>query len=230
MRCCDNCIYGSYGLDCNTGIESLYCGIYNYEYEVLPSEVCKEHQYIEGLSNEKNYILYDDKYLGEGYFIINEVDDKIVKFIKIYIINNDGFSHYALRAFGVNGKDNPDNNYTNIEFAFRSTEYFDNGLYNIFLELAKSVRSNITSIDEHYEGKNNISFSLEDKDIVRVIASKDIYRGKQHPTDYIDINVGNNYTCTNYEVINKFYNMLSELYCNKSKNSDIKRILELKIK
>lgn len=179
---------------------------------------------------EKNYVLYDDKYLGEGYFIINEVNDKITKFIKIYTTNNNGFPNYCLRAFAVNAKDTPDSDYTNIEFTFRSSEDFDNGLYNIFLELARNVNGNITSIDEYYEGKNNISFSLNDKDIVKIVVSKDIWKGKQHPTDYIDINVGNNYTCTNYEVINKFYNMLSELYCNKSKNSDIKRILELKIK
>ena len=181
-------------------------------------------------SNEKNYVLYDDKYLGEGYFIINEEDDKIIKFIKIYTINNDGFPNYCLRAFGIDAKDNPDTDYTNIEFTFRNMEDLDNGLYNMFLELAKNVRGNITTIDEHYDGKNNISFSLDDKGIVRMIVSKDIWNGKQHPNDFIDINIGDNYSCINYEAINKFYNMLSELSCNKTKNNDIKRILELKIK
>lgn len=230
MRNCDNCIYSSYGLDCNDGTETLYCGVYDYENEVIPNDTCGEHQFIEGLSNEKNYVLYDDKYLGEGYFIINEVDDKIVKFIKIYTINNDGFPHYALRAFGVESKDNPDNDYTNIEFTFRNTEDFDNGLYNVFLDLAKNTNCNILSIDECYEGKNNISFSLNDNGIVRMIVSKDIWRGKQHPTDFIDINIGDNYTCEYYEVINKFYNMLAELSCNKTKNNVIKKILELKMK
>lgn len=230
MRCCDNCIYGSYGLDCNTGIETLYCGIYGYESDVMPEDLCPEHQFIEGYSNEKNYILYDENYLGEGYFIINEVDDKIIKFIKIYTINNNGFPNYSLRAFGVDSKDNPNSNYTNIEFTFRKAEDFDNGLYNMFLEFAKNVKGQITTLDEHYEGKNNIFLSIGDKGIIRLIVSKDIWRGKQHPTDYIDINVGDNYTCVNYNAINKFYNMLSELSCNKAKENDIKRILELKVK
>lgn len=230
MRCCDNCIYGSYGLDCNDGTETLYCGIYDYENEVKSNDVCSEHQFIEGLNNEKNYVLYDDKYLGEGYFIINEVDDKIVKFIKICTTNDNGFPNYCLRAFGVNVKDNLDNDYTNIEFTFRSIEDFDNGLYNIFLELAKNSRGNITTIDEHYQGKNNISFSISDKGIVGMVVSKDIWRGREHPTDFIDINIGDNYTCECYDAINKFYNMLSEVSCNKTKNNDIKRILELKIK
>lgn len=230
MRCCDNCIYGSYGLDCNDDDKILYCGVYGFESNVMPSDLCPEHQFIEGLSNEKNYILYDDKYLGEGYFIINEVDGKIIKFIKIYTINNDGLAHYCLRSFGLESRDNPDSNYTNTEFVFRNTEDFDNGLYNCFLELARNINGNITTIDEHYEGKNNISFLLGNKGIIRVIISKDIWNGKQHPTDFIDINIGDNYTCVNYESINKFYNMLSKISCNKSKNNDIKRILELKIK
>lgn len=230
MRCCDNCIYSSYGLDCNDGTETLYCGIYGYENETIPDDVCGEHQFIEGLSNEKNYVLYDDKYLGEGYFIINEIDDKIVKFIKIYTINNNGFPNYCLRAFGVDAKDNPDTDYTNIEFIIRNREDFDNGLYNIFLELAKNSRGNITTIDERYQGKNNISFSISDKGIVGMVVSKDIWRGRGHPTDFIDINIGDNYTCECYDTINRFYNMLSKISYNKTKNNDIKRILELKIK
>ena len=230
MRNCDNCIYGSYGLDCNTGIETLYCGIYGYEWDVMPDDLCPEHQFIEGLSNEKNYVLYEDKYLGEGYFIINEINGKIVKFIKIYTINNDGLPHYCLRSFGLESRDNPDSDYTNTEFVFRSTEDFDNGLYNIFLELVKNIKGNITTIDEYYQGKNNISFLLGYKDIIRMVVSKDIWRGKQHPTDFIDINIGDNYTCVNYEAVNKFYNMLSEIRHNNTKTNDIKRILELKLK
>ena len=229
MRKCDNCIYGSYGLDCNNGTETLYCGIYDYEYEVIPNDVCDEHQYIEGLSNEKNYVLYDEKYLGPGYFIINEVDNDIVKFIKLYTINNDGFPHYCLRAFSVDAKDNTDKEFTTMEFTFRSMEDFDNGLYNVFMELAKNINGNITTIDEYYEGKNNISFLLGDKGIIRMIVSKDIWRGKQHPTDFIDINIGDNYSCINYEAINKFYNMLSEISYNNTKTNDINRILKLKL-
>lgn len=229
MRSCDNCIYGSYGLDCNTGIETLYCGIYGYESDVMPDDLCPEHQYIEGLSNENNYVLYDKEYLGEGYFIINEISGKIVKFMKIYTINNDGFSHYCLRSFGLESRDNPDSEYTNTEFVFRSYEDYDNGLYNIFLEFARNVNGNITTIDEYYEGKNNISFLLGDKEIIRMVVSKDIWSGKQHPTDFIDINIGDNYSCINYEAVNKFYNMLSEVSYKEAKADDIKKILKLKL-
>ena len=65
MRNCDNCYCGSYGLDCNTGIETLYCCENKYEYEVDSSDVCESHQFIDGLGNERNYLLYDNSYLGE---------------------------------------------------------------------------------------------------------------------------------------------------------------------
>ena len=62
MRNCDNCIFSSLALDCNTGIETLYCNEIEYEFEVETTDTCEEHQYIEGLEEEKNYILYDEKY------------------------------------------------------------------------------------------------------------------------------------------------------------------------
>ena len=227
MRKCDNCIYGSYGLDCNTGTETLYCGIYGYEYNVIPSGLCTHHQYIDGMSNEKNYVLYDDKYLGEGYFIINELNGMIRRFIKIYTINNDGFPYYCLRSFGLESKEEHNGEFTNAEFAFRNAEDTDNGLYDLFLELAKNVNGKIYSIDKHHDGKNNIWFSIGNNGIVRMIASRDIWNGIQHPTDFIDIHIGDNYSCDNYEAINKFYNMLSHVSYNKANNNDIKRILKL---
>lgn len=53
MRNCDNCNCGSYGLDCNSGIETLYCRESDYEYEVVPTNVCDEHEFIDGYEDEK---------------------------------------------------------------------------------------------------------------------------------------------------------------------------------
>jgi len=227
MRNCDNCIYGSYGLDCNTGTETLYCGIYGYEWDVMPEDLCPEHQFIDGYGNEKNYVLYDESYLGKGYFIINEINNKIKKFIKIYTINSEGVPHYYLRSFGLESRDNPDSDYTNTEFVFRSMEDYENGLYNIFLEFAKGINGNITTIDEYYEGTNNISFVLNYNGIVGVVVSKDIWRGRGHPTDFIDINIGDNYTCVNYDAVDKFYNSLGKTLYKEAKTEDIKKILKL---
>jgi len=48
MRNCENCDYGSYVLNCNTGKERLFCCIDEYEFEVLPDHVCSSHKYIPG--------------------------------------------------------------------------------------------------------------------------------------------------------------------------------------
>lgn len=46
---CDNCNFGSYGLDCTTGKETLYCTIYNgVDTETLPDDTCEEHIMIDG--------------------------------------------------------------------------------------------------------------------------------------------------------------------------------------
>lgn len=227
MRKCENCIHSGKRVNDDNGDLTLYCGIYNCEVFDMLFSMCRLHQYKSGFNNEKNYVLYDDKYLGEGYFIINEVNNKIRKFIKIYITNLHGFPHYALRVYGVESRDSDENDYTNIEFVFRNEEDNETGLYEVFLELAKNINGKIYSIDEHYDGKNNICFSSEDNGVVRMIVSRDVWRGKQHPTDFIDINIGDNYTCNNYEVMNKFYNMLSEITSSKANSCDITKILKL---
>ena len=53
MRKCDNCDYGSYGLDCNSGKETLYCQESEYEYEVKPNNVCNSHIFIDGYETEE---------------------------------------------------------------------------------------------------------------------------------------------------------------------------------
>jgi hypothetical protein len=227
MRKCENCIHGSKMVNCNNDIVMVQCGIYNCESFTILFNVCGEHQYIKGYSNERNYVLYDDKYLGEGYFVINEVNGEIKKFIKIYKINNNGFHYYYLRAFGIETREDYNSEFTNTEFVFRYAEDTDNGLYDLFLELARNIDGKIYSIDKHHDGKNNIWFSIGNHGIVRMIVSRDIYHSIKDPTDFIDINIGDNYTCCNYEVINKFYNMLSEITCSKANNNDIKRILKL---
>lgn len=55
MKKCDNCIFGSYGLDCSTGIETLYCCENEYEVEVQQNDVCDLHQYIDGYEEILGY-------------------------------------------------------------------------------------------------------------------------------------------------------------------------------
>lgn len=52
MRNCDDCAHGSYGLDCNTGTETLYCREVEYEFEVQSDHVCDSHKFIDGYEDE----------------------------------------------------------------------------------------------------------------------------------------------------------------------------------
>ena len=52
MRNCDNCAHGSYGLNCNAGIETLYCKEVEYEFEVQQNHVCDSHKFIDGYQDE----------------------------------------------------------------------------------------------------------------------------------------------------------------------------------
>lgn len=229
MRNCDNCEFSSYGLDCSTGVETLNCRETEYEYEVSPSDTCEDHQFIDGMEDEKNYVMYDETYFGQGYFIIHKNGDEITKFIKIYITNNDGFPSYAIRAFSIDARDIPDSEFTNIDFVFRSNEDFANGLFNIFKELSKNINVKLETIDSFKQGRNNMVLSVNNRS-VRVTISKDVFRGKQHPSDFIDIDLGDNYTCQNYEAINSFYNSLAALCPQTAREEDIKRLLMLKVK
>ena len=74
------------------------------------------------------------------------------------------------------------------------------------------------------QGRNGISIST-DNGIIKFIVSKDIYHGKQHPTDFIDINLGDNYSCQNYEAINTLYNTFAKIYHQSAKEQDIKKLI-----
>lgn len=229
MRNCDNCNYSSYGLDCNTGIETLYCRENEYEYEVKQSDSCDSHQFIDGMQNEKNFVLYDELYFGEGYFIIHTEYGKITKFLKLYIMNNDGAPHYGLRVFSIYGRDNPDEKFNRIEFIFRSIEDYDNELFEAFSIFAINCDKEICTIDEQHQGKNSISINVKNG-IAKLICSKDVYRGIQHPSDFIDINLGDNFSCQNYEAINTLYNTFAKICHQTAKEEDIKKLIMLKIK
>lgn len=198
-------------------------------YETLPDNVCEVHKFIGNYGNERNYLLYDEKYLGPGYFIINKKDDSIIKFFKLYTIDVDGFPNYYLRAFSIYGRNNPNLEFNNIEFVFRSSEDYENGLFDVFMKFAKGVSGKIETIDSYQQGRNNVLLSLNNE-IIRMVVSKDVYRGKQHPTDFIDINFGDNYTCQNYASINSLYNALSMLCPKQAETKDIKKILMLKLR
>ena len=103
----------------------------------------------------KNYVLYDDTYLGPGIFIINKENNKIVKFLKIYIMSNYGFPNYGLRVFSINNNDNLKQEYSVINFNFTKTDDIKNNLYKIFYNLCIDLNGEkIETIDRFKQGQN----------------------------------------------------------------------------
>lgn len=223
MRCCGNCYNGHYNLS-DRG-EEIFCDETGYSEEwVSENECCEWHRFEPGYEDEKNYIIYDETYLGPGFFIINKRGDAMFNYLKIFIMDNQGFPSYGLRAFSIYGKDKTDNEYTTINFTFRDIEDDENGLYQVFEELCRSLNgTQIETIDKSNQGRNHFSLKGNGK-VVTLSIAKDIY-GVKHATDFIDINIGDDMTCTNYSAVTTFYNQLARLQLKQATETDIKHFL-----
>ena len=167
----------------------------------------------------ENYLLYDDTYLGPGYFIISKENKEIRKFLKIFIMNEQNCPSYGLRAFGVDGKDNPNNDYTIIDFSFPK----DTNLYNIFYKLFLSLNGkDINTIDKFNEGNNHFSLKEVNEAVILSIY-KDIY-GINEVSDFIDLNLGDDLTCPYYAEIATFFNDLAKANVKKANEEDIEEL------
>ena len=224
MRKCDNCYNGHYNLS-ERG-EEMFCDETEYiEEETKPDDTCEYHRFIPGLEEEKNYVYFDDKYLGPGYLIVKIKNDVVYKFIKLWISNTEGFPNFSLRIYEKDKQDNPDDDFNTVEFDFRDLEDDENGLFDAFTELCQDLSgARIYSLDMVNHARNNFSMTSNLK-VTKLIANKDIYYGEQHPTDFIDIAIGDDCTCEKYEAFLKLYKTLSKLDIKATTNVDVKNLL-----
>lgn len=176
----------------------------------------------------KNYVLYDDTWLGPGFFIISKDENKIINFLKIFVMNNYNFPNYGLRAFSIFGRDNPNDEYTIIDFTFTENNTESN-LYKIFYRLCTNLNGKkIETIDKFRQGKNWFSLK-EENHIVTLSIAKDIY-GVKDATDFIDINIGDEITCDDYQSIAIFYSQLLNSTAKMAKTDDIKQLVLSRLK
>jgi len=161
--------------------------------------------------------------MAPGYFIINELNGEIVKFIKIFITNNYGYPHYEVRAYEKGAVDLDNQRFREIEISVDR----DEELHKIFTDFAKDLDGDdIMSMDPHYQGNNHLSMQYNGYSTT-LYCFKDVY-GVKHATDFIDINLGDNYTCENWQELNNFYSDLKEHTNKKADENDIERILQMK--
>jgi len=169
------------------------------------------------------YTLYDEEYMGPGYFIIQEFNGEIEKFIKIFTTTNYGFSHYMARAYEKDVVDLPDQTFREIAIIARNEE---EALYEIISELALGIKNEkILSIDPSKQGENNM-IALYNTHCASLMCFKDVY-GVKHATDFIDINLGDNYTCAHWLALNDFYQDLEKHTTKEADENDIQRILRM---
>ena len=143
-------------------------------------------------------------------------------------MTNYGFPNYGLRAFSIFAKDNPNKEFTVIDFTF-TEDNTPSGLYKIFHTLCLDLGGKkIATIDKFAQGQNSFSLKEENHSITLSIA-KDIY-GVKDTTDFIDINIGDEMTCDSYQAIAKFYNHLLDSNVKKAKTEDIDQLALLRIK
>lgn len=143
-RICGNCESGYYS--CNTlninkiisgnYTEKMVCDFGRIEVPTTPDSVCEEHKYIKGMEEYNIYVEQDDSYLGEGFFIIYELNGEIVKLAKIYISNCFGFPHYNIRAYEKDSVDQDWQQYRSIEMSVDTEEE----LFNVFKNLANALQ------------------------------------------------------------------------------------------
>ncbi len=172
--------------------------------------------------NFKNCFLFDESYLGPGYFIISELNGVIVKYIKIYTSNNCDYPNYNIRAFEKGSVDVVDQQYRDIIIDIEKEE----DLFEPLDELSFITNGEpILSMDPCEQGESQFRVDAKE-DFVSLICSKDVLRTR-HATDFIDINVGDDVTRRSYLAVHIFFQNLNNICNKKSNDEDIKRILKL---
>lgn len=223
MRKCSNCYNGHYNLS-ERG-EELYCDEIEFVEELVKDDdCCEDHIYIPGMEEEKNYIVYDESYIAPGYMIVNIKDGKICKFLKIYTIRGKELPFFGISAYSSEAVVTPGGRSMSMDFSFRDIEDYENGLYNCFCDLADDLLDEkILSIDSTTQGRSSIKVDVKYR-VTKLILSKYITKNSSS-IDFIDISIGNNKNCINYDIVMKLYIALSKMCTDEVKFDDNKKLV-----
>lgn len=179
--------------------------------------------------NKKNVnisVVYDNSYLGEGYFIILEVNGEIQKFLKFYQSGEIGFPRFFVRGYERGARDRPDQEFKKLEFTVKENE--NNELMESIINLGCNLDGALAyTIDPDNQGANHLSVKCGFE--TTLVLSKSVYRGKDLSSNFIDIDLGDNYSCDNYSAFQKFFRDLSRAAINDVEKQElIESILKLK--
>lgn len=183
--------------DCLMGMKNFHKNLpYCQSYDALPEL-------------ETNYIIYDETYLGPGFFIVNEIDGEVQRFLKIYISNKEGEPFYKIRAYELTKNPNEKSN----KIRFNLSCYLNKDLFKIIKELKEKLNiQKIISIDKLHDKNSFIEINIENDAALLTVEKSN------NENNFIDISIGNNYSSNYYEIINEFYEELFLLINDKKSN------------
>jgi hypothetical protein len=177
-------------------------------------------------SLDKVSVRYNDTYLGAGYFILLESVGLINKFVKIYMSGNVGFPVFHIRAFERGTKDMWNQEFRNVEIGVSEDDNLE--LYNVHRKLRYSLlfhdKDRLNTIDPINQGLNHVKV-LEDLKKEVLVVSKSIYRGHFVTPNYIDVILGDRFSCESYEAVLSFYRGISGVSEGRLDNDDVKRLI-----
>lgn len=227
MRCCANCewsisptledeIMEEQGYD-EDDLDRPIAGDCVIRKKDIMTTCCPDHLYCDG--TEENFVYYDDKYLGKGYLIIHTVNDEIEKMMKISLFGESEFPQLLIRGYEANKSDSLDNNFRTITFSIDENDV----LFDAINNLSKKLNKKVYSTDLSRQGKNNIEIKNKNG-ILNLTLEKDIDNANGS-TDFIDIFLGDGYSCEYYEAFVAFFNELSKLAIGPVCDDDLKILI-----
>lgn len=170
-------------------------------------------------------VVYDDSYLGEGYFIIKEVDGEIKQWLKFYQSEEMGFPRFFIRGYETESRDNPNQEFRYLAFIMDENESaFSESIINLGCNLDGCIAYTVDPVNQ---GENHllIKYGLA----TALILGKSVYKGKEVCSKFIDISLGDEYSSENYLAFQRFYKDLSSVSLN---DVDTRQLIEniLKLK
>lgn len=227
-RCCGNCewsispecereimIENHYDEDDSTRPRAGDC-VWGYNHD--GKFVCNNHKFLEaGLDT---YVLYDNRYIAPGYFIITKYYDEIIRFLKIYRCGSYGNYNYNIIGYEVDPLLINNGKLKEIEF---KVAYSDNKeLFDAINNLAQSLNGGILYSINSKESTN--AFSAESyKYTAYLILTKDA----SSENNFINIKLGDSLACDKFAETELFFRDLARISTGTVEEVSIKKILKI---
>lgn len=182
--------------------------------------VCDNHKYIDVMLSTD--ILYDDKYLGKGFFIITKYCNEIIRFVKIYRTGSYDLPSYSVRAYEIGSVDTDNKGFR--EMAIEASK--EDALFEAISSFADSLNWKcLYSLDKSQYGQNNLSAEVY-KNTAFLVFTKGM-SGVMPGANFVDIELGDHLTCKNYEAVSLLFRDLAKISQGQAETKTIKKILKI---